>query len=434
MYNDIIKLLNLEQFNIKIKKIETSKINNILYCYITLEPTASSCPLCGGAKLFIKDYQTKRIIHSISTNSPCFIIYKARRYKCTYCNSIFYEHNPFSLKNNKESTYTIYKVLDELKYHTNTFTDVARNLNLSVTTVIRIFDQYVEYHRTKLPNIICFDEVYTSRKSYQKYAFVMADFMTNNIIEIYSSRHKNKLTQNFSNIPKVERDNVDYIIIDMWDTYRDLGEIYFKNAKIAVDSFHVINHLNEAIVSIRLKIMRKFDKRTKSLMANDMYYYMLKKFHYFFTKNFEDIYSGQIEIRKYRTKWDKYEIRRYLMSINPDLNYAYHLKEKYREFNLTASYESCDEELNELIDDFRNSHLEEFRTFGKLLNRWKINIKNSFIRINGKRLSNGPMEGINSRIKTMMKSANGFRNFNRFRNRVIYSINKNVPIKGTPKK
>ncbi|MBQ3001113.1 MAG: transposase [Bacilli bacterium] len=84
--------------------------------------------------------------------------------------------------------------------------------------------------------------------------------------------------------------------------------------------------------------------------------------------------------------------------------------------------------------EFRNSHLEEFRTFGKLLNRWKINIKNSFIRVNGKRLSNGLMEGINSRIKTMMKSANGFRNFNGFRNRVTYSINKNVPIKGTLQK
>ena len=63
-----------------------------------------------------------------------------------------------------------------------------------------------------------------------------------------------------------------------------------------------------------------------------------------------------------------------------------------------------------------------------------VEIGSSFIKVNGKRLSNGPMEGINSRIKTMMKSANGFRNFNRFRNRVIYSINKNVPIKGTPKK
>lgn len=144
--------------------------------------------------------------------------------------------------------------------------------------------------------------------------------------------------------------------------------------------------------------------------------------------------SGQIEIRKYRTKWDKYEIRRYLMSIDPDLKNVYYLKENYKEFNLTTSYESYDEELNELTDEFRNSHLEEFRTFGKLLSRWKINIKNSFIRVNGKMLSNGPMEGINSIIKTIMKSANGFRNFNRFRNRVIYSINKNVPIKGTPKK
>ena len=141
-----------------------------------------------------------------------------------------------------------------------------------------------------------------------------------------------------------------------------------------------------AIVLIRFKVMRNFDKRTKSLMAYDMYYYMLKKFHYFFTENIKDIYSGQIEIRKYRTKWVKYEIRRYLMSIDPDLKYAYPLKGKYREYNFTASHESCDEEQNELINDYRNSHLEEFRIFENLLNRWKINIKNSFIRVKWKKV------------------------------------------------
>ena len=220
----------------------------------------------------------------------------------------------------------------------------------------------------------------------------------------------------------------------MWDTYRDLAEIYFKNAKIAVDSFHVIKHLNEAMISIRLKIMRKYDKRSKSLQANDMYYYMLKKFHYFFVKEFDDIYSGPIEIRKIKTKWDKYEIRKYLLAIDSDLKYAYNLKEKYREFNLSASYETCDAELDELIDEFRNSHLEEFRQFGKLIKRWKKYIKNSFIRVNNnKRLSNGPMEGINSRIKTILKSSNGIKKFFRLRNRAAYSINKNVPIKSTPK-
>lgn len=38
-------------------------------------------------------------------------------------------------------------------------------------------------------------------------------------------------------------------------------------------------------------------------------------------------------------------------------------------------------------------------------------IENSFIRVNNKRLSNGSMEGINSRIKTLLKSANGLKIF-----------------------
>lgn len=104
------------------------------------------------------------------------------------------------------------------------------------------------------------------------------------------------------------------------------------------------------------------------------------------------------------------------------------------EFNLIAKYETCDENLENIIELFLNSHLEEFRTFGKLIKGWKKYIKNSFIRVKNRRLSNGPMEGLNSRIQTLMKSANGYHDFNRFRVRAIYSINKNVPIKGTPKK
>lgn len=34
MYYDIIKLFNLEQFNIKIKTAEITKIDNVLYCTI----------------------------------------------------------------------------------------------------------------------------------------------------------------------------------------------------------------------------------------------------------------------------------------------------------------------------------------------------------------------------------------------------------------
>ena len=123
-----------------------------------------------------------------------------------------------------------------------------------------------------------------------------------------------------------------------------------------------------------------------------------------------------------------------VICIDEDLKGAYYLKEHYREFNLTADYETCNDELEELIDEFLNSKHEEFRVFGKLLIHWKDEIKNSFIRYQGKRLSNGPIEGANSRIKTILKSANGYTNFNRLRNRIMYSLNKDIHIKKNPKR
>lgn len=432
MINDTIKLLNLEAFNLNernIDSIDITKDTGIIKCYISLKKNTKCCPECGGTSLNIKDYRVKKIIHSFSNGNPCVIFYRARRFKCKYCKATFYEHNPFSNKYDKCSTYTRIMVLEKLKSHTKTFTDVAKDFFISAAEVIKIFDNHVQCNRLPLSKIICFDEVYTSKKYDNKYAFVMVDPIKRKIIDIRSSRHKDRLTQYFSSISKEERLKVEYIVIDMWKSYKDLAEIYFKNAIIAVDSFHVIKHLNDAMTSIRIKIMRKYDKRTKSLLANDMYYYMLKKFHYFFTKDYDNIYNGPINIPKMKTKWTKDYIRKYLLSIDEDLSYAYYLKEEYREFSLTAKYDNCDEELDELINKFLNSHLKEFRDFGKLISYWRDTIKNSFIRVNGMRLSNGPIEGINSEIKTIMKDANGFRNFERFRNRTLYSVNKDIPYK-----
>lgn len=434
MYNDIIKILNLEKLKIKFEKVEVVKNNNALEYYITLQKQKVNCPLCECSNCLVKEYKKKKITHSVLNNNNCYIIYRARRFICKICKHTFFEHNPFSLPYDKSSLNTIYNVLEALLDHTATFKSVASRFKLSSTSVIRFFDTYVDAKRRTLPIIICIDEFYTSRKRAYKYACLFYDFLNNKVIYVFPSRRKDKLSQELSFIPKAERLNVKYVIIDMWDTYRDLASIYFTNCIIAVDSFHVIKHLNEAMDAIRIKIMRKYDKRTNSIDSNDTYYYMLKKFHYFFTKNFENIYSGNIEIRKMRTKWDKHEIRKYLFSIDDDLKMAYILKEKYREFSLTANHENCDEEFNDLIDEFVNSKFPEFRSFGSLLLHWKNEIKNSFIRYNGKRLSNGPIEGANSRIKTILKSANGYTNFNRLRNRIMYSLNKDVPLNGNPKR
>ena len=78
----------------------------------------------------------------------------------------------------------------------------------------------------------------------------------------------------------------------------------------------------------------------------------------------------------------------------------------------------------------------------KTLSTWKEYISNSFVSIkdclddNGKvrRLSNGPIEGINSMIEKNNANENDYTNFERFKNRCIYVINKDYIIRGTPKK
>ena len=145
-----------------------------------------------------------------------------------------------------------------------------------------------------------------------------------------------------------------------------------------------------------------------------MYYNMLKKFHYFFVKDYENIYDGKIRVSKMKGYWHKSEILSYLLKIDDSLTKAYRLKEAYRVFNLTASFNDCDERLDELITEFRNSEFEIYRTFGQTLNTWRDSIKNSFIRIDGRRISNGPIESINNKIKTIIKNSNGIRYFYRF--------------------
>lgn len=87
------------------------------------------------------------------------------------------------------------------------------------------------------------------------------------------------------------------------------------------------------------------------------------------------------------------------------------------------------EELIELIAFYANSEHSMFRDFADLLERYQDPIVNSFVMVekmgNGKiynsRLSNGPIESINRKVKDLKRLGRGFRNFEHFRNRFLYA-------------
>lgn len=95
------------------------------------------------------------------------------------------------------------------------------------------------------------------------------------------------------------------------------------------------------------------------------------------------------------------------------------------------------EVLDLLINDFIASDIPEMISVGLTLSNWKEEILNSFYTItktvtdkNGKkikktvRVTSGPVEGRNKYLKIILKLANGYKNFDRFRNRAMYVLNK----------
>jgi transposase len=429
MNDDSIKLINLEHIEHLIESISSISLDGQIQMHIKLFKASQTCPSCMKLTERFHSFRTRQITHSVLIDKKYLLVYHARRYRCLSCGKVFYELNPFSKKYESISTYTKLSILEHLKDYTHTFTSAANAYFVSKQSVVDIFDHFIDAKRRQLSEVICMDEFYMSKVSKYKYACVLFDFKKHKIIDIYPTRHKNYLIKVFSRFSIAEKPFVKAFVIDMWPSYKEVIELTFPHALIAVDSFHLIRNLNDAMRHIRIEVMNRYRLNMSGPIHDDMYYYMLKKFHYFFLKNYEDIYDGKIPIQKLHTYWHKSTILDYLLSIDDTLKSAYRLKERYREFNLTADYDTCDDELNDFIRLFKNHDHQLFRDFGKTLQRWKLEIKNSFYKIDNRRLSKGPIEGVNSRIKTVIKSANGIKNFYRLRNRLLFSINKDVPIK-----
>jgi transposase len=384
----------------------------------------AGCPFCKSTHTVIKETRVKEINHCIKPQTKITILFHQKKFKCRDCGHSFMETNNIG---SNISYYGKLQILYSLRNFRNTFSDVAIDSFTSTQSIINIFDECVNLSRHRLTKVLCFDEIYGKKLTKTKYSFCMFDPMSNTLLDILDARRKNVLEEYFVHIPLNERLNVNFVNIDMWQTYLDIATRYLPNATICVDSFHVIEHLNKAMKDIRIKTQKKFVNDKDS--DRNGYYWLLKTFHYYFTENFDKIKYIRKPHSHYGYLADKYAVLNKLLSIDKDLTEAYKLKEEYREFNLTEEYslESITK-LEDFIERFKKSKFIEFIDFGLLLEHWKFYIVNSFIRVDGKRMSNGPMEPLNGRLKRLLNDGYGYTKFERFRNRALFSLNKDEPI------
>lgn len=419
MKDFIIKLLDLKPEDIK--NMDIVDIQNITHITITLNQHPHRCPRCFKYTDKIKEYKNKVYVHQIVRNRDTYIYYNARRYICPYCRKTFNEDNPFDKKYSSITNATLINILDDLKHYTATYTHIAQKYNISPTTVMNIFDNHVQIPRHKLQDIVCIDEFYFNRHSKYKYAFIIVGFRNKLIIDIVESRWQTSLSDYFFSIGYEERKIVKYVCMDMYINYKNIVNIYFPDAIICIDSFHVLKRINDSLNTLRKRICRRYDHDSRE--------YKLLKYRYrLLLKNGEYINNHSYYFDKilgYTT--NESGVLECILSIDDDLRRAYKLKEDYRFFNSVKEEEFRSQEylqvFDTLIESFLFSEIKEMVEAGKTLRNWREEIFNSFIWIDGRRISNGCIEGKNNYIKKILSNANGMKNFDRARNRIMYSQN-----------
>ena len=98
---------------------------------------------------------------------------------------------------------------------------------------------------------------------------------------------------------------------------------------------------------------------------------------------------------------------------------------KKRNHKRSLSKEEALSELEELIKKFRECGIVEMSSFASTLNKWKKEIVNSLIiysELNHRTVSNAIIENRNKIIKNVKHNSNGYHNWNRFRNRLMYIL------------
>lgn len=419
-----IDILNIKPESVeKIDSVVQSDGSLIIKVRLLRDPDVV-CPICAK-EVTVHGYTVRTLVHSVLANRKCTIVYSQRRYKCEACETTFKEKNPFI--NSKENlTYeTKVNILTDLKRVNETYSSVGIRYNVSVTKVQKVFDKHVDIPRKPLPRVLSIDEHYFPESSYDSlYCCLLMDFESGTLIDVLPDRKKDYLLSYFSNIRNEtlnysdgtsELNNVEYVSIDLYENYRNIAHTFFPHALVCADSFHVLEHLTEAFRKIRLKCRRKTEDENLQ--------YLLTKFKFIFNHGFNLDNEPKYNSR-YKRNMNYRDIQELIFQNFPELKTAYELKENYIFFNETSNTGNAKERLADQIKAFADASIDEYNEFYNLLINWNQEIINSFTIVNNRRINNSYIESRNSLLEKLFLNANGFRNFKRTRNRILYCLNK----------
>lgn len=385
-------------YNLREIKYKSTKYENRQITYHAEMKNSYSlriCPKCAHDKAIFKG-KKERILKILPIgNKKCFLSLILHRLKCKNCNHLWTPHLPFMNGKSKLTKSLVTSVLDLLRM--GTISCVANFFGLSWGTVKDI-------HKKRLK--ILFKKIHLKDLEYigmdefsilkgHKYMTIFTDLKTGRIIHAVRGRKEENIAPFLKKLGK-RGVKLKAIAMDMSKSYRAAVKKHLPDIDIVFDHFHVSALINKAVDKVRREESKKISKTMKQVFKG-------KK--YLFLKNYLSLDINGME--RLNT----------LLDINYPLFKAYVLKEQFRWFWKIKKTSVAIKFLKAWCTDAILSGVKELGKLAKTIFSHAEGLLNYFTH----RISTGPVEGINNKIKTMKRQAYGFRDMDYFKLR-LYNL------------
>ena len=386
----------LNDYTAKILGMEDVIVNEVvendteLHIHIEMPQREHECPRCSERTNRVHDYklQVKRDSPIRSRNT--YLHLRKRRYVCLSCAKRFYEKVPFVPKYHQVTRNVIHGVLDAMK-DMRSMKEIGKAFNISGTSVARYFD-VLSFGKPHLSQAIAIDE-FRGNSGGEKFQCILTNPKKRMLLDIMSSRKADELGRYFQEFK--DRNNVQFIVMDLSPLFRSIARAYFPQAKIIADKYHVMRLVDFAFENVRKNEQNKFSKdfrrefkRSKSLLR----------------KSWKDLDETQ-----------QFEVVS-MLNISTRLAKAYHLRNEFRKIFKLSNRADASKALGDWIMLMEFEKLEEFKSLSTTFREWNSEILNIF----EYGLTNAYTEGSNNKTKVLKRIAYGMRNFERFRKRRLY--------------
>lgn len=278
-----------------------------------------------------------------------------------------------------------------------TIRDVARHLGVSWDVVkdIQKRDLSRRYARPKLGRLrrIAIDEIAVGRG--HRYLTVVLDLGSGAVVFVGEGKGGDALEPFWRRLRRTKA-KIEAVAIDMSPAYRAAVAEHLCDAVVVFDHFHVIKLFNEKLSALRRSLYRRATEEQKKV---------LKGSRWLLLKDPERLDPERDEAARLQEA----------LRLNEPLAAAYYLKEDLRRFWAQPGKAAAERFLDDWIARAKASGVGMLGKMARTLAEHRAGLLAYY----DYRISTGPLEGTNNKIKTMKRQAYGFRDREFFKLKIL---------------